>query len=149
MNSVYYGCSGVILAALIASIPSIPSAFASNNAYDSGYDHGCDDAGISDPDDRYINQPERGPSFHTGAFMDGYNAGFNSCSRSGGDNDNNDNNDNDNGGSDNNDGRSREDLIDQLCRYIRTNPEIAELAATALGFPGAGAAASVLCSLGN
>jgi hypothetical protein len=31
--------------------------------YESGYDHGCDDADISDPDDRYINQPEKGPSF--------------------------------------------------------------------------------------
>lgn len=51
---------------LIASIPSISSAFASSDAYDSGSDHGCDDAGISDPDDRYINQPEKGPSFHTG-----------------------------------------------------------------------------------
>jgi hypothetical protein len=48
--------------------------------YESGYDHGCDDADISDPDDRYINQPERGPSFHTDAFMRGYNAGFNACS---------------------------------------------------------------------
>lgn len=34
-------------------------------AYDSGYDHGCDDAGISNLGDRYINQPEKGPSFHT------------------------------------------------------------------------------------
>jgi hypothetical protein len=25
--------------------------------YESGYNHGCDDADISDPDDRYINQP--------------------------------------------------------------------------------------------
>jgi hypothetical protein len=33
--------------------------------YDSGYDHGCDDADISDSDNRYINQPEKGPSFHT------------------------------------------------------------------------------------
>ena len=33
---------------------------------DSGFNHGCDDAEISNPDDRYINQPEKGPSFHTG-----------------------------------------------------------------------------------
>ena len=70
------------------------------------------------------------------------------------DNDNNDN-DNDNSGSDNNDGsnsngRSRDDLISQLCRYIGSNPALAEMAASLLGFPGgAGAAASVLCSLGN
>ena len=52
--------------------------------YDSGYDHGCDDAGRSEPD-KYINQPEKGPSFHTNAFMDGYYAGLNACS-GGGDN---------------------------------------------------------------
>src|SRR5215211_6341228 len=50
------------------------------SSYESGYDHGCDDARISDPSDRYINQPEKGPSFHTEAFMRGYNAGFNDCS---------------------------------------------------------------------
>lgn len=52
--------------------------------YDSGYDHGCDDAGISDPDDRYINLPEKGPAFHTGEFMQGYDDGFNACSGGGG-----------------------------------------------------------------
>jgi hypothetical protein len=31
--------------------------------YDSGYDHGCDDAGISDPSDRYINEPGKGQAF--------------------------------------------------------------------------------------
>jgi hypothetical protein len=51
--------------------------------YQSGYDHGCDDAGISNPGDRYINQPEKGPAFHTDEFMQGYDAGFNAC-RSGG-----------------------------------------------------------------
>jgi hypothetical protein len=63
-------------------VPQLPifQVYASNSAYDSGYDHGCDDAGISNPSDRYINQPEKGPSFHTGEFMQGYNAGFNSCS---------------------------------------------------------------------
>ena len=48
--------------------------------YGSGYDHGCDDAKISDPSDRYINQPEKGPSFHTDEFMNGYDDGFNACS---------------------------------------------------------------------
>jgi hypothetical protein len=55
--------------------------------YDSGYDHGCDDAGISDPGDRYYNQPEKGPSFHTDAFNRGYNDGFNACSSGGRDDD--------------------------------------------------------------
>jgi hypothetical protein len=56
----------------------------SKSPYESGFDHGCDDADISDPDERYINQPEKGPSFHTDEFMDGYDNGFDSCS---GDND--------------------------------------------------------------
>jgi hypothetical protein len=51
-----------------------------SSPYDSGYDHGCDDAKISDPNDRYINQPEKGPSFHTNEFMRGYNDGYDNCS---------------------------------------------------------------------
>lgn len=42
-----------------------------------------DDADISDPDDRYINQPEKGPSFHTDEFMSGYNDGYDACSDNG------------------------------------------------------------------
>lgn len=52
---------------------------ASSDPYDSGYDHGCDDAGILDPSDGYINQPEKGPSFHTGTFMQGYYDGYDAC----------------------------------------------------------------------
>ena len=147
MKSTFYVSSGVILAVLIASIASIPSAFASNNAYDSGYGHGCDDAGISDPNDRYINQPERGPSFHTGAFMDGYNAGIGSCSGSGNDNDENDNNGNDN---DNDGGSSSDDdIIDKACDAIRENPGAAEGILSMLGLPGVGTVAQLGCSLGN
>jgi hypothetical protein len=63
---------------LLITIPG--SALASSGSpYDSGYNHGCDDARISDPSDRYINQPEKGPSYHTSEFMNGYNSGFNSC----------------------------------------------------------------------
>ncbi|MGH9974726.1 MAG: hypothetical protein ACRD8Z_02670, partial [Nitrososphaeraceae archaeon] len=51
-----------------------------NEPYESGYDHSCDDAGISDSSDRYINQPGKGPSFHADSFMNGYNNGFDSCS---------------------------------------------------------------------
>ena len=39
-----------------------------------------DHADISDPDNRYINQPEKGPSFHTDEFMDGYDNGYVECS---------------------------------------------------------------------
>jgi hypothetical protein len=59
---------------------SILPSFASTDTYDSGRDHGCDDAGISDPSDRYINQLSKGPSFHTDEFMDGYYDGFYVCS---------------------------------------------------------------------
>src|SRR5215203_2848029 len=58
----------------------------SKSPYESGYDHGCDDADISDPDDRYINQPEKGPSFHTDEFMRGYNDGYDACSGGGSNN---------------------------------------------------------------
>lgn len=64
---------------LVLSAP-LPFVLASSKSpYDSGYDHGCDDAGIFDPSDRYINQPEKGPAYHTEDFMNGYNTGFNSC----------------------------------------------------------------------
>ena len=60
------------------------SAYASeSSAYESGRDHGCDDARLN-PSDRYINEPGKGPSFHTNEFMDGYYAGLNACSRGGG-----------------------------------------------------------------
>jgi hypothetical protein len=51
----------------------------SKSPYESGYDHGCDDADISDPDNRYINQSEKGPSFHTNEFTLGYNDGYDAC----------------------------------------------------------------------
>jgi hypothetical protein len=80
---------GSIFTILLISIPG--SALASSKSpYDSGYDHGCDDARISDPSDRYINQPEKGPAYHTSEFMNGYDSGFNSCSSYS--NNNNDNN---------------------------------------------------------
>jgi hypothetical protein len=72
------GAIFIVSALLTVKLDS--STYASSDAYDSGYDHGCDDVGISDPDDRYINQPEKGPSFHTGTFMRGYNDGFDACS---------------------------------------------------------------------
>lgn len=52
---------------------------ATNVAYNSGYAHGCSDAKISDPPNRYINQPERGHNFHSSDFMLGYDNGFEVC----------------------------------------------------------------------
>lgn len=44
-----------------------------------GYKHGCNDSRISNFSERYINQPGKGPSFHTDEFMRGYDTGFNVC----------------------------------------------------------------------
>jgi hypothetical protein len=58
----------------------IPTGDASSKSpSESGYDHGCNDAEISDPEDRYINQPEKGPRLHTNEFMRGYNDGYDDC----------------------------------------------------------------------
>jgi hypothetical protein len=72
----------ITLAALLIIItgyaPTATANASSKSPYESGYDHGCDDADISDPDERYINQPEKGPSFYTNEFMRGYNTGYDS-----------------------------------------------------------------------
>jgi tetratricopeptide (TPR) repeat protein len=46
----------------------------------SGYSRGCSDSEISKSSDRYINQPGKGPSFHSKAFMQTYTEGFDACS---------------------------------------------------------------------
>ena len=74
--------TAILLASVLAAQIQLADA-GSKSPYDSGYDHGCDDAGISDPSDRYINEPGKGPSFHTNEFMQGYNAGYNDCSSGG------------------------------------------------------------------
>ena len=70
-----------------------------DDRYDSGYDYGCDDAFISDRNDRYLNQPGKGPDYHTDDFMDGYYDGFRICAvnvfDNGGDDDDNNNDDDD------------------------------------------------------
>lgn len=81
----FYFLSLTILLVLISPAQIQPVNATSKSPYESGYDHGCDDADISDPDDRYINQPERGPSFHTDEFMSGYNDGYDECSDGGSD----------------------------------------------------------------
>jgi hypothetical protein len=69
----------LLMACILASQIHSVDAGRSKSPYSSGYDHGCDDAEISDPSDRYINEPGKGPSFHTDEFMSGYYAGFNAC----------------------------------------------------------------------
>jgi hypothetical protein len=55
-------------------------ALSSKSPFESGYEHGCNDSSIPNFSDRYINQPEKGPSFHTDEFMRGYDTGYNNCS---------------------------------------------------------------------
>jgi len=49
-------------------------------AFNSGYTHGCSDAKIQNDSERYIDQPGKGPIYHTSDFMDGYYQGFDYCS---------------------------------------------------------------------
>ena len=71
----------MIISLLLNTQQAIFAIFVSKSSpYDSGYNHDCDDAMISDPDDRYINQPGKGASHHTGEFMQGYSDGFDACS---------------------------------------------------------------------
>jgi len=113
-------------------------AYASESSpYDSGYHHGCDNAGRSESD-KYINQPERGPSYHTEEFMSGYYDGLNRCGGSG-----SDESPRDDGGQD---GRSRGDLIEDLCNFAETNPAAAAGIAVLLGYPGLDAAVRGLCT---
>lgn len=76
--------SSVVLLITILTISTITFPLStvkaySQSPYSSGYEHGCDDAKVSNPDDRYINQPGKGPSYHTSSFMNGYHNGFDSC----------------------------------------------------------------------
>jgi hypothetical protein len=48
--------------------------------YETGFRHGCEDAAIEDPSERYINQPGKGPSEHTNSFNVSYDFGFDACS---------------------------------------------------------------------
>jgi hypothetical protein len=92
--------SSFILILIMPTIATpVQEAYASGKSpYESGYDHGCDDAGLS-PSDRYINEPGKGPSFHTDEFMDGYNSGYNACSDGGSDGERQFTDDTGNGGS--------------------------------------------------
>jgi hypothetical protein len=69
----------VIVTAASSSFMIVQSVMAKGTPFQAGYDHGCSDAKLRITD-RYINQPSKGPSFHTGEFMNGYNAGFSTCS---------------------------------------------------------------------
>lgn len=77
-----------VFSVLLFSVSLSTEKVFAQSPYNSGYDHGCNDAKVSDSDNRYINQPGKGSEYHTSEFMNGYRDGFNSCS----DIENNDNN---------------------------------------------------------
>lgn len=63
---------------ILAASLGIQNAIAKGTPYDVGYSHGCSDAKLLFSE-RYINQPDKGPNFHTQEFMSGYHAGFSAC----------------------------------------------------------------------
>jgi hypothetical protein len=69
----------VIVAATPLRIQTAMAKKGDVGSYDVGYKHGCSDASLP-PSARYINQPHKGPSQHSGIFMQGYDAGFAACS---------------------------------------------------------------------
>jgi hypothetical protein len=73
------GIAIAIVLTITTTTTVLPLAYASSTSpYDSGYNHGCDDAGLS-ASDRYMTEPRKGPSFHTDEFMSGYRDGFQEC----------------------------------------------------------------------
>ena len=64
---------------LIIGVTSTNAYATKKDPYESGFDHGCSDSHIEDASDRYINQPEKGPKYHTSDFMRGYYDGFKEC----------------------------------------------------------------------
>jgi hypothetical protein len=71
----------IAMALVIIAAASLgtPNGMAKGMPFQAGYDHGCRYAKLMFSE-RYINQPDKGPSFHTQGFMSGYNAGLSACS---------------------------------------------------------------------
>ena len=65
--------------AIILLLMGLNPVYAMIKPYDSGFNHGCSDSHIENANDRYINQPGKGPSYHTEQFMEGYKDGFKEC----------------------------------------------------------------------
>ncbi len=77
-HKIFMSIPTTIFLFVVLSIPSMQVQ--AKSPYDSGYDHGCDDASTFDKD-KYIHQKGKGSSFHTEEFMNGYNAGFSDCTK--------------------------------------------------------------------
>ena len=73
----------------ILGVSPEPISASNKSPYESGYDHGCDDSEL-EAEDRYINEPGKGASFHTDEFIDGYRTGYQECKESNSNDSNND-----------------------------------------------------------
>ena len=154
-NRKYFATFGImlgILTMLTMHSPLGQSVYAATHT--SGYKHGCSDAQISDPSERYINQPGMGSNFHTDAFMQTYNEGFNACSGNSNNNDNSDSSDNSNSNSNDNSDQSsnrgsgsHSSMVDKGCGLINKHPGVALLLGHALGLGPLGTLAQGYCAL--
>ena len=64
-----------VFVSMVLAISTCSIGYASSDAYNSGHHHGCNDAD-KPVSERYINEADKGPSQHTGEFMDGCHQGF-------------------------------------------------------------------------
>lgn len=67
-----------------AAIKAYAEKMSDEDRYQSGYNHGCNDAQIDNPKDWYINGVNKNgeptnKAHHTAAFNAGYDAGFQAC----------------------------------------------------------------------
>jgi len=67
-----------IIFSLLILFSSLGQSYAQSQ-YDLGYDYGCKDTDISNPSERYINQPNNGPVSFSDEFMQGYIDGYEEC----------------------------------------------------------------------
>lgn len=69
----------LIMVAIILGGGITGSAFAEKSPYESGFSHAEDDCKLAKQDraqDMYILESDKGPAYHTQAFMDGYYDGW-------------------------------------------------------------------------
>jgi hypothetical protein len=75
--------NALVLLVIISIITALSGLFMSGQLaaaltpYDSGYRHGCADGRLGGH--FYLDTPGKGPTFHTAAFMQGYNNGYSAC----------------------------------------------------------------------
>jgi hypothetical protein len=67
-----------LLVVAVLGVSPEPVSASSKSPYESGYDHGCDDSELK-AEDRSINEPGKGASFHTDEFMVGYRSEYQEC----------------------------------------------------------------------